>query len=74
MLGCGLEFAYDELKNGLRDVSGTFFLLLTDGADNKGEEKKDEMFERSQQEGFFIDTILLADEVDGELSSHDFLL
>ena len=35
--------------------------------DNSEEHKTPKMFEKSQKDGFFIDTILLAENVDGML-------
>lgn len=57
-------------------ATGVHFVLLTDGADSKGNEKEkerklNESFASSRTESFFIDTILLADKADGMLAVAD---
>ena len=48
-------------------MTGTHFILLTDGISNKVSSLTiEQWFEKSEVEGFFIDTILLSDTADGK--------
>lgn len=53
-----MEKAYDRLKNASR-LNGAFFVVLTDGAENKDKLKLSYMFNKSQEENFVIDSIVI---------------
>lgn len=70
LLGCGLELAYNTIVEEGRDYNA-YYIVLTDGRETEDSSLVERMFQRSNEEYFTIDVLVISNkESHGKLSQY----